>query len=207
MDSNIPGPIVFDEYKSLVVDANRLLVLGEHANHRNVRAREINGLNRPLHLPCYAAPHAGQIEPSPNRGSVSADPCSVFGIECGRGWAIVRISDAGESFDERPDGFFIGRRRLRIGSGRESVRPSDGRQKGSPFHKTILSKCWRIDCRSVGRNCGLDEIFHHGFAQQVRRQQALRQDEVMEALDIELGAEGLLGGLANFQQAREAVKI
>ncbi len=66
MDSNIPRPAVFDEYKSLVVDANRLLVLGEHANHRNVRAREINGLNGPPHLPCYAAPYAGQIGPSPN---------------------------------------------------------------------------------------------------------------------------------------------
>ncbi len=53
----------------------------------------------------------------------------------------------------------------------------------------------------------LDEIFHHGFAQQVRRQQALRQDEIVEALDVELGTQGLLGGCADFEQARESVKI
>ncbi len=138
MDSNIPRPAVFDEYKGLVVETNRLLVLGEYANYRDVWAREINGLNGPLYLPCYAAPYAGQLGPSPNRGSVSADPFSVFGIEHGCGLAIVRVSGIGESFDERPYGFFIGRGRLRIGCCRESGRPSDRRQKGSPFHKMIL---------------------------------------------------------------------
>ncbi len=48
MDSNIPGPIVFDEYKSLVVDANRLLILGEHANH--------------LPLPGAQTARAGEVE-------------------------------------------------------------------------------------------------------------------------------------------------
>lgn len=102
MDSNIPRPTVFDEYKGLVVETNRLFVLGEHANHRNIWACEIDGLNGPLNLPCHAAPHAGQLDPSPNQGSVSADPFSVFGIERGGGLAIVRVSGIGESFDERP---------------------------------------------------------------------------------------------------------
>lgn len=150
MDSNIPRPAVFDEYKGLVVETDRVHVLGEHANHGDVWAGEINGLNGPLHLPCYAAPHAGQLGPSANRGSVSADPFSVFGIERGCGLAIVRVSGIGESFDERPYGFFVGRGRLCMGFGRESGRASEGRQKGSPFHKVILSKCGRTDCGITG---------------------------------------------------------
>ena len=46
---------------------------------------------------------------------------------------------------------------------------------------------------------GANEVVHHRLAQQVRRQQALRQDEIVEALDVELGAESLLGGFTNFE--------
>jgi hypothetical protein len=90
-------------------------------------------LNRSPHLPCYAAPHAGDLRSSLYRGSTSANPFSVFGIERGYGLAIVRVSGVGESFDERTYGFFIGRRRLRMGYCRERGGPSGGREKGAPF--------------------------------------------------------------------------
>jgi hypothetical protein len=34
---------------------------------------------------------------------------------------------------------------------------------------------------------GFHKAFQSGLAQQVRRQQALRQNEIVEALDVELG--------------------
>jgi hypothetical protein len=56
----------------------------------------------------------------------------------------------------------------------------------------------RHPCTSPCR-AGADEIFHHGLAQHVRRQQALRQDEVVEALDVELWPESLLSRFPNFE--------
>ena len=51
------------------------------------------------------------------------------------------------------------------------------------------------------------EVVPDSFAQEVRAEAPLRQDEVVEALDVEFGAESLFGGGADFAQASVAVEI
>src|SRR6266849_1495191 len=50
-------------------------------------------------------------------------------------------------------------------------------------------------------------VLHHGFAQQVRRQQALRQDEVVVFLLVEMCAQGFFHVGAQLAQARVSVEI
>jgi hypothetical protein len=51
-----------------------------------------------------------------------------------------------------------------------------------------------------------DEVRHHGFPQQIGRQQPFGKYEVVEALHVELGAERFFGGGADFAKARVAIE-
>ena len=50
--------------------------------------------------------------------------------------------------------------------------------------------------RALFRVLGGDELFPHGFRQQLGRQQALADKEVIKCLPVELGSEGDFGGAA-----------
>src|SRR5580698_339151 len=64
----------------------------------------------------------------------------------------------------------------------------------SPTDAASLASKWRIDLLTPGshlvtRLCSWNEIFHHCLAHQVRRQQSLSKNEVVEFFLIEFWAE------------------
>src|SRR5689334_12274571 len=52
-----------------------------------------------------------------------------------------------------------------------------------------------------------DEVLGYRLAKHGRRQQPLRQDEVVEAPDIEFRTQSLLGGLADLEQPGVSIEV